>query len=243
MNPDPASASTGPPSPWPRHDPTPAAVFLDVDGTLLPDTTTFLFARHLHEAGLLPRRVLWQSLWHGLQHRAGRLDYARLIQNAIQQLRSIPLVQLQRLAYESFVARVKPRLFPGIVDHVAHLRNSGALLALASSSPGFVLEPLALYLQIDHLITTPLQTSGGRITGVQPGPLCYGPGKLQLAAEWAAEQGIAMDEAIAYSDNWSDLALLRGVGRAVVVRPGLRLARVAKKEDWPTVNPRRIPGH
>jgi phosphoserine phosphatase len=49
-----------------------------------------------------------------------------------------------------------------------------------------------------------------------------------------------MDEAVAYADNWSDRALLERVGRAVVVRPRSRLARLARQRGWDMVWPRRI---
>jgi phosphoserine phosphatase len=46
-----------------------------------------------------------------------------------------------------------------------------------------------------------------------------------------------MDAAVAYADNWSDRALLERVGRAVVVRPGRRLRRLAMLRGWTIVNP------
>ena len=53
-----------------------------------------------------------------------------------------------------------------------------------------------------------------------------------------------MDESAAYADNWSDRALLERVGRAVVVRPHGKLARLARRRGWDTVQPRRprVPG-
>ena len=59
------------------------------------------------------------------------------------------------------------------------------------------------------------------------GPPCYGEGKLFWAEEWAAQHGIAMSDAVAYADNWSDRALLERVGRAVVVHPRSRLLKLA----------------
>ena len=69
------------------------------------------------------------------------------------------------------------------------------------------------------------------------GPPCYGEGKLYWAERWAEEHGIAMDEAVAYADNWSDRALLERVGRAVVVHPHGRLLRLARERGWDVVRP------
>ena len=50
-----------------------------------------------------------------------------------------------RSAYDNFVEFVKPRLFEGVVEHLTALRKSGTTLVLVSSSPGLVIEPLALF--------------------------------------------------------------------------------------------------
>ena len=75
---------------WPTFDRPPAAAFIDVDGTLLAETTTYLFARILHRRGLIRRSFVLRALYHGLQHRFGRLDYGRLVAFGLQEHRPHP---------------------------------------------------------------------------------------------------------------------------------------------------------
>ncbi len=222
---------------WPLFDPPPPAAFWDVDGTLLPATTSALFARMLVRERLLPPSVYGQSLRRALEHKLGWLDYPRVLHDALQQLAPIPLIRLERLAYENFAQNVKPRLFQGVTDHVDTLRRQGTPVVLISSSPGFILQPLALYLRADHLITTELTIAAGRLQGLAHGPPCYGPGKVTLARAWCDQHRIALDESIAYTDNWSDRFLLRQVRKAVVVRPGLRLRWLARRHGWTIIRP------
>jgi phosphoserine phosphatase len=125
---------------------------------------------------------------------------------------------------------------------------AGTPLVLVSSSPGLVIEPLAIYLSCADTLTTKVVINRGRLVGMGSGPPCYGEGKLFWAEEWAARYGIAMSEAVAYADNWSDRSLLERAGRAVVVHPGSRLSRLARERGWDVVRPprpgrrRRIPG-
>src|SRR5699024_9448792 len=121
---------------WPVYEKPPSVAFVDVDGTLLAETTTFLFARILHRRGLIRRSLLLRALWHGLQHKLGRLDYGRLIEYGLKNIARIPVVDLERIAYENFVEHVKPRLYVGVVDHLNGLRKAGTPLVLVSSSPG-----------------------------------------------------------------------------------------------------------
>lgn len=224
---------------WPRLAPIPRVAFLDVDGTLLAETTTYLFARILRRRGLLRRSFVLRAMYHGLQHKFGRLDYGRLVGFGLRAIARIPVVELERIAYENFVEHVRPRLYEGVVEHLTSLRKAGTAVVLVSSSPGIVIAPLGLYLGCTDLITTPVRIERGRLVGIGEGPPCFGDGKLYWTERWASERGIPMDETAAYADNWSDRALLDRVGQAVVVHPRGKLRRLAQDRGWTIVRPRR----
>jgi HAD superfamily hydrolase (TIGR01490 family) len=224
---------------WPTFERPPAAAFVDVDGTLLAQTTTYLFARILRRRGLIKRSFILRALYHGLQHRFGRLDYGRLVTFGLKSIARIPVVELERIAYDNFAEFVRPRLFEGVVEHLTTLRRGGTAVVLVSSSPGLVIEPLSLYLGCTDTITTPVVIERGRLVGIGEGPPCYGDGKLHWAEQWADVHGIAMDDSAAYADNWSDRALLQRVGEAVVVHPRGKLLRLARRRGWFVARPRR----
>ena len=231
--------STQAPPSWPAFESPPRVAFLDVDGTLLAETTTYLFARILRRRGLLKRSFVLRALYHALQHRFGRLDYGRLVAFGLRSIASIPVAELERIAELNFQVHVRPRLYEGVVEHLAGLRRGGTAIVLVSSSPAIVIAPLAAYLGCTDTLTTPARIEDGRVAGPGEGPPCYGEGKRYWAERWAEARGIAMDEAAAYADNWSDRALLERVGRAVVVRPTRRLGRLARARGWTIVRPRR----
>jgi HAD superfamily hydrolase (TIGR01490 family) len=226
-------------SPWPSYDVAPKLAFIDVDGTLLAETTTYLFARILRRRGLIKRSFILRALYHGLQHRLGRLDYGRLVAFGLNSIARIPVDDLRRIALDNFNEYVKPRLYEGVVEHLNELRRKGTAIVLVSSSPAIVLEPLSEYLGCTDTITTPVRIERGRLVGIAEGPPCYGEGKLYWARRWAESRQIAMDEAVAYADNWSDRALLGQVGRAVVVHPHRKLKRLALARGWTIVRPHR----
>jgi HAD superfamily hydrolase (TIGR01490 family) len=224
---------------WPAFERIPAVAFVDVDGTLLAQTTTFLFARILYRKGWIRRSFFLRALYHGLQHRFGRLDYGRLIAIGMNSIARIPVVELERIAYENFVEFVRPRLYEGVVEHLYSLRRQGTAIVLVSSSPGLVIQPLSIYLSCTDTLTTPVVVERGRLVAVGSGPACYGEGKRYWAEEWARSRNVRMEDAVAYADNWSDRALLERVGRAVVVHPRGRLLRLARAKNWDIVRPKR----
>jgi len=222
---------------WPIFDRPPTVAFVDVDGTLLAQTTTFLFARILYSRGLIRRSFFLRALYHGLQHRLGRLDYGRLIETGLSYIARVPIVELERIAYENFVEHIRPRLYEGVVEHLYTLKRAGTGIVLISSSPGLVIAPLSIYLGCRDTITTPVIIERGRLVGVGSGPVCYGEGKRYRAEEWARSNQISMADSVAYADNWSDRSLLEQVGRAVVVHPRGRLLRLARARGWAVVRP------
>ncbi len=224
---------------WPVFERAPSALFLDVDGTLLAHSTAFLFSRILRRQRLLRRSAQLRGLVHGLQHRFGTLDYARLARTGIHTLARFPVADLECLAHENFVELIQPRLFVGVTEHLTELRRRGSVIVLVSGSPGFVLAPLAAYLGCEEVLTTPVRIDRGRIVDLGEGPPCYGEGKRHWAEAWAARAGISMDGTAAYADNWSDRALLERVGAPVVVRPYGRLRRLALRHGWTIIHPRR----
>lgn len=224
---------------WPILDPAPKAAFVDVDGTLLAETTTYLFARILRRRGLLNRSFVLRAMYHGLQHRFGRLDYGRLVAFGLRSIARIPVAELEQIAEENFRKYVRPRLYEGVAEHLRDLRSRGTETLLVSSSPGIVIEPLSRYLNCSATITTPVRIEDGLLVGIADGPVCYGEGKLFWASRWAEARGIPMDEAVAYADNWSDRALLESVGKAIVVRPHRKLKHLALHRGWTIVQPYR----
>ena len=148
----------------------PGAAFIDVDGTLLAETTTFLFARILKRRGLISRSFLLRAMYHGLQHSFGRLDYGRLVAFGLRSISRVPVVELERIAYDNFAEYVRPRLYEGVVEHLAELRERGTAIVLVSSSPGIVIEPLSLFLGCTDTLTTPVRIERNRLVGLAEGP-------------------------------------------------------------------------
>src|SRR5262249_2552284 len=145
------------------------------------ETTTYLFARILRRRGLIKRSFVLRAMYHGLQHRFGRLDYGRLVAFGLRSIASVPVVELARIGIDNFVQFVPPRLYGGVVEHVAKLREAGTSVVLVSSSPGIVIAPLSQSLGCTDTVTTPVRIEEGCLVGTGEGPPCYGEGKRYWA--------------------------------------------------------------
>ena len=212
---------------WPTYETPPAAAFIDVDGTLLAQTTTYLFARILRRRGLLRRSFVLRAVYHGLQHRFGRLDYGQLVNFGLKSISEDPggrtgtdrLRQFRRVRQTPPVRRGRGALHgpPEVGD------DAGPRLVVAGPGDRAAGDLPRLHRDADDAGPDPARAARRD----RLGPPCYGEGKRYYAEQWAAERGISMDEAAAYADNWSDRALLERVGRASWSGP------TASSPGWP----------
>jgi len=106
-------------------------------------------------------------------------------------------------------------------------------LVVLSAASVYVVKPLAERLNIPDYLCTYLEVKDGRFTGRLVEPVCFGPGKLLLAEEFAARNSIDLGQSYFYSDGYEDLPMLERVGHPVAVNPDRRLRRLAERRGWP----------
>ena len=136
---------------------------------------------------------------------------------------------------------VRPRLYEGVVDHLNGLRRAGTSIVLVSSSPGLVIQPLAIYLGCTDTLTTPVVIERGRLVGIGSGPPCYGDGKRYWAEQWARSPP---------HQDGRRRRLRRQLERSELARTGWpgggrppegRLLRLARARGWDIVRPEAAP--
>lgn len=139
------------------------------------------------------------------------------------------------LSEELFEKVIKKSLYDGAPDLVAAARRSGCRPVLVSGGLDFTIRPLARYLGVDDIIANRLEFKNGYATGRLLKPLVAGATKAAVIREFAQRNGIDLGESYAYSDSYSDYAMLAVVGRPTAVNPDFRLRTVARSYDWPVL--------
>ena len=120
-----------------------------------------------------------------------------------------------------------PRLWPSSTS-----TSAGRRVIVVSSSPMEIVAPLCRYLGLEDIIATlPEVGEDGRYTG-EIQFYAYGPGKAEAMREFAATEGISLEESFAYSDSITDLPMLEAVGHPVAVNPDRELRTIAEEKDW-----------
>jgi phosphoserine phosphatase len=85
----------------------------------------------------------------------------------------------------------------------------------------------------DLLIGAELEVRDGRYTGFMSQPPLVGEARSAWLRRYALQEGVDLRHSFAYADSYSDLPLLRAVGKPVAVSPDSSLYRHARRRRWP----------
>lgn len=207
--------------------------FFDLDKTLISENSGTLFLKHRYGRGETTAWDLLGGLGSYLKYKLGLLDLDAWTEKAAREIAGAEIETLRREAAESFESVVLAKIYPEAERLIQHHRAQGHLLAIVSASIGFVVEPLAKQLGVEHALYTQLEEQDGRFTGRVKKPLCYREGKIFWLRKFVEAQNVDLARSYFYTDSITDLPLLELVGHPVAVNPDPLLYRKAVARAWP----------
>jgi putative phosphoserine phosphatase/1-acylglycerol-3-phosphate O-acyltransferase len=214
----------------------PAAVFFDLDRTLLQGASGPIFSAMLKRVGVLPdRSIPGEDLVFKLFDVVGETLPSMIATRQMARAASgwdRSLVQeAGRRAAERLVDEVPTFAKAVIAEHHA----AGRRVVMATTSPYDLVRPLADALGFDDVIATRYGEADGRYDGSIEGLFVWGPGKLAAVRAWAERHGVDVARSYAYSDSIYDVPLLGAVKFPTAVNPDPRLRILALLRRWPTL--------
>src|SRR5690606_40945569 len=140
--------------------------------------------------------------------------------------------EVAKLVEETVEEVVAPVVYADTLAIIYEQYRAGRRVIVVSSIPMEIVAPLCRYLGLEDIIATlPEVDEEGRYTG-EIQVYAYGPGKAEAMREFAATEGISLEESFAYSDSITDLPMLEAVGHPVAVNPDRELRAIAQENDW-----------
>jgi putative phosphoserine phosphatase / 1-acylglycerol-3-phosphate O-acyltransferase len=213
-----------------------AAAIFDLDRTLLAGASGPVISRALKSVGLMSdRSIPGEDLIFSLFNVVGENRPSMMLTRQAARLANgwsrASAQAAGRMAAEELVGMVQPYARVLIDEH----RAEGRAVAIATTTPFDMVEPLADLLGIEHVIATRYGVVDGHYDGTIRGPFVWGRGKLSAVQWWARQHDIALHDSYAYSDSFYDSALLGAVGHPVVVNPDPRMRLLAIARRWPSM--------
>lgn len=210
--------------------------FFDLDKTLVPCNTGRLFVQDLRERGEISlvnalRAVSWLVKYH-----FAIIDLGTITGHVANFLRGRHEADFAEECRRLVEDRVLPKLLPAGLRTIERHRQDGHALALLSSSPTYIVEPVARALSVEAVGATQFEVERGRLTGQILGRPCFGPGKVCRAEELSKSHKLDVANSWFYTDSYTDLPMLERVSHKVAVNPDPRLRRTAKSRGWRVEN-------
>ncbi|AGB23718.1 HAD-superfamily subfamily IB hydrolase, TIGR01490 [Mycobacterium sp. JS623] len=210
--------------------------FFDLDGTLVDG-----FTATAHASDRIRRRQARIGEVLGVieasaRYRLGRMRFEHLLTRAAGYLRGESLVDLDELGERLFVERVSSRVFPAMHEIVRAHQTRGHTVVLSSSAMTIHAEPVARFLEIDHVLCNHFELDDDRrLTGRIAKPVVWGRNKASVVQQFSDANDVDLQRSYFYADGDEDAALMKVVGcpRPVNPRPGL--AGLAAENGWPVL--------
>lgn len=186
-------------------------VVMDVDSTLIQQEVIELLAA---KAGVGDQVIAITD-----SAMRGEIDFAESLIARVALLKGLP---------ESVIEEVRNEitLTPGARTLVATLHKLGHSVALVSGGFTEVIEPIAKDLQIAHVRANSLEVIDGALTGKVKGPIIDRAAKATALRDFAAIEGVTLEQTIAIGDGANDLDMISiaGLGIAFNAKPAVKAA-------------------
>ena len=209
-----------------------AVAFFDLDYTLLNASSGLLYIRE----ALRQRRVpLWVVSHTFLNYQLKRFDFGQAHARLITYIGRHGQSETAKFFEEWLPRRLFPRLTVAGQAKIEWHKQQGHRVVILSASIEEIVKPVAEYLGLEQdYLCTHLAVQNDRYTGALDGPLCYGPGKVYWAEQWAIKNKLEFPptRSYFYTDSSSDLPLLELVTHPVPVNPSRKLTKIATARGW-----------
>jgi len=211
----------------------PYTAFYDLDHTILDGNSATHLVQEARKRGVMNERQYRHAVWLSILYKLDIGNPTRMINRMLSWLKGVGEADITALAQEIFDHIIKETIRPEILETIREHRAQKAKVVLLSSATTPICQPVTLYLELDEMICTRLESESGILTGHTHGKLVYGPEKKVRMLAYCHENNYDPREAWYYGDSHTDKYVMEAVGFPVAVSPDKKLLRIANRNNWP----------
>lgn len=208
-------------------------VFADFDGTIIRGQSQVMLVKYLFLRNEIGTGVLLKVLFWNLKYRFVNQKIDNKFAEGVYKLILSGRDEQQTTELlKSFVNDILGKaLNERVIEIIRKYKNDKYRVIFVSSTLDIILKAfLDEYSLADEVICTILEKKEGKFTGRIVGRINDGKNRNDLVV--AKIKALEPSDIIVISDNLTDIELLKGAGKAIVVNPNNELAKFAKKLNF-----------
>ncbi|MDD3265666.1 MAG: HAD-IB family hydrolase [Burkholderiales bacterium] len=211
-------------------------VLFDMDHTLIPNDTGYLWAQFLQEKGLLSSEQVSLRKEILADYFAGTLDLSRAYGFEIDILNGLGH-RTDDLLQEFVQTKVIPLITDKAITQVQQHKSNGDYLVMITATLNNLAKYISEFFGMDALIASRADINDdGSLSYKLINDACMGRGKLVHLEHWLTENSFNPTEYTFYSDSHNDIPLLEQVDNPIVVDPDDKLLEIAKSNSWKIIS-------
>ena len=204
----------------------------DLDHTLIKSNSSFLFYHHLIRKGFFSSFSLIKACMYKYRYHLFSTPLLDLHQKIFRRfLLGKPLKLIEDEVRSFLNSNFYLNLYMPVFSRLRLAQHEGEHTVIISSSPSFLVKPIANYLGCSGWHSSDYLTDEKGVFK-EIGLVLLGEGKASHLQKIMKKLKIKRDKVTAYSDSMVDLPLLYAAGKAVVVNPQGRLKKISREERW-----------
>jgi phosphoserine phosphatase len=204
----------------------------DLDHTLLSDNTSYRFCLYLCKKKYLPLSSLAFIFGCNIRHSLGVLSIVGLHESAFSRLfKGRSSLTIKQWAFDFLDEYLDSFLYEPAIKKLKEAQSAGHFTAILSSSPDFLVEPIAKRLEIPFWKSTRYAVDKeNKFSHIAE--LMQGSDKAKIIGELSSLYHVPKKEITAYSDSHLDLPFLMAAGTSYGVNPNRKLRSLCQKNNW-----------
>lgn len=209
--------------------------FFDLDGTIIAGFSAAYFSKQRLKNKDISLQEFLRTVNTGINAAIGKADFEDLLQIGADAWTGRPHDALMDMGDALFKRKIVNLIYPEMRRIIKAHQQQGHTVVLSSSATCYQAEPIARFLNIEHVLCNRFEVVDGKLSGKLSKPLIWAEGKATAAQTFAKTQGAALADCFFYADGDEDEALMHLVGHPRPTNPGKNLARVARSRGWPVL--------
>lgn len=207
-------------------------VVFDLDNTLFNGNCSFQFFKYLHSKKVFRFISAFFPLLYFLKYQLGFLSVYHLHKKVFQTfLVGKNLSSIEKFIHEFLDQTLENSLNPKVLDHLKTSQRLGQYTLLLSSSPEFIVKPIAKKLKIQMIQATEYKTDH-KNRFCEIATLIHGLEKMRVVQRICRLLKVSSSDVIGYSDSYDDLPFLKSCGKVYLVNPDRKLKSEGMKFGW-----------